>query len=556
MQALDLASRIQASNLNGNLKPRAHLEGLELNANFQLPDLQSVRDEVVLIPEALNSPLEQFKGMTITNGGDCTTSLDDPSRPVVCNIMLPALFRWSYFVHSSDIPEDLLEPCLFSLKMFLRLLEEAPEKILYALAYYHTGQDTEAVNYALVANCRMKILCALTRLNRPAEAAPFLEKWVEVDTEKLAKEGKQAWMVNPVLFAHYGESLMTTDLREAKLQLEKALAGAEGPHGALIKNLKLTIFRIRVDLVAVLSQLGEDVQKRKSHEEWALKYLRKNPFIIPENLLRLLLLRKGFPEHPVLSALGGPKWFDKRKLTYKNNERRTKMCRNCGQREPPRTLSVCAGCKSTWYCSKECQVENWKAHRGSCKQMVEERKTIELIKLADPSAGQRNEDWVKWRTSHLGIPVDTALHALGLHRDIGRGITHILWYGVKYTPDAAKDVGKQFTIETAGVFKITDVLTEIETCLQLNKGKGQQCINDILRELKTSEKLGERRFPYTFILVCQDGFRPGVFLGNGMVDMDYLRGVKYDHDWRKNIKKPPGPVVFRRSEIVDQEHIF
>ncbi|TFK74991.1 hypothetical protein BDN72DRAFT_603689 [Pluteus cervinus] len=472
--------------------------------------------------------------------------------------MLPGLFKWSYFVHSSDVPEDLLEPCIFSLKMFLRLLEESSEHILRAMGHYLPGQNPAVANYTMTANCRMKIIDALMnpKINRPVEATPFLKKSIEADTKKLAKEGLQAWMVNPGLFEAYGEALMATDLREAKLQLEKALVGAEGPHGIMIENIMITIFKIRVNLVAVFSQLGEDVQKRKSHEEWAVKYLRKNPFIIPEELLRSLLLRKGFPEHPVLTILGGPKWFDKRKTTYKNNERRSKMCRNCGQREPAKTLSVCGGCKYIWYCSKECQVQNWKAHKVSCKEMAAELKKLELLKLADPSAGERSEDWIKWRTSHHGVPIDIAMHALCLHRDPNRGDTHILWYGVKYTPDAGKDVGQKFTIETAGVFKITDVLTEIEKSMNLNKGEGREFIDEILGELKSSKRVEERQsLPYVYMLVCLDG-HPDAFLGSGGIDRDYMRRTKYDPDWRKSMKKPPSPVVFRRSKIVDQEHIF
>ncbi|TFK74987.1 hypothetical protein BDN72DRAFT_832691 [Pluteus cervinus] len=73
------------------------------------------------------------------------------------------------------------------------------------------------------------------------------------------------------------------------------------------------------------------------------------------------------------------------------------------------------------------------------------------------------------------------MHALCLHRDPNRGDTHILWYGVKYTPDAGKDVGQKFTIETASVFKITDVLTEIEKSRNLNKREGREFIDEASR---------------------------------------------------------------------------
>ncbi|TFK74989.1 hypothetical protein BDN72DRAFT_832697 [Pluteus cervinus] len=558
MQALNVASGIQESSPYDNFKPRASLQGITLPDSFQLPDLKSVREQALRIPEAIDAPLERFKNVMLPDKHHRATALDDPTRPVVCHLMLYNLFRWSYFIHSSDVPEDLLEPRIFSLKMFLRFLEESPEEVIRGMGYYPPGEDSAVAHYAITANCRRKIIGALMdpKINRPAEAVPFLKKSVEAETKKPVEEGFQAWMVNPILFETYGEALMATDLHEAKLQLERALAGAEGPHGMVIQYIILAIFKIRVNLVAVLSQLGEDVQKRKSHEEWAVKYLRKNPFCMPDDLLRLLLLRKGFPEHPVLTILGGPKWFDKRKTTYKNQERRTKMCRNCGQREPGKTLSICAGCKESWYCSKECQVQHWKAHRAACKEMAAELKRLESLKLADPSAGERDEDWIKWRTSYLGIPPDTTMHALGVHRDPNRGFTHIVWYGVKYTPNAGKDIAQKFTIVLAGVFKVADVLPEIETCMNLNKGDGQQCIDQTLGQVTTfNQKVGEQRTPYLYMLLCVDG-HTGVWLGNGSISPDYLRYVKYNPDWRKSIKNPPGPMIFVRPGIVDQEHIF
>ena len=137
--------------------------------------------------------------------------------------------------------------------------------------------------------------------------------------------------------------------------------------------------------------------------------------------------------------------------------------------------------------------------------MAAELKKLELLKLQDPPAGEREEDWIKWRTSHLGIPVETPIHALGLHRDPNRGATHILWYGVKYTPDAGKDIGQKFTIVTAGVYEINDVLSEIEGCMGLERGEGREYIDDLLKPL--NNKPEQSYFPFVSILVCHDDFR-------------------------------------------------
>jgi len=40
-----------------------------------------------------------------------------------------------------------------------------------------------------------------------------------------------------------------------------------------------------------------------------------------------------------------------------------KFCFNCGSRE---NLKKCSKCQNTYYCSKECQVSDWKEHKKTC----------------------------------------------------------------------------------------------------------------------------------------------------------------------------------------------
>ena len=37
-------------------------------------------------------------------------------------------------------------------------------------------------------------------------------------------------------------------------------------------------------------------------------------------------------------------------------------CENCKKDATKR----CSKCKSVWYCSRECQVQNWKDHKATC----------------------------------------------------------------------------------------------------------------------------------------------------------------------------------------------
>jgi tetratricopeptide (TPR) repeat protein len=52
-----------------------------------------------------------------------------------------------------------------------------------------------------------------------------------------------------------------------------------------------------------------------------------------------------------------------------------KSCSHCGaahpKDKPDQPLLACGACRSIWYCSRECQVADFKAsHKGQCKQML------------------------------------------------------------------------------------------------------------------------------------------------------------------------------------------
>jgi hypothetical protein len=40
---------------------------------------------------------------------------------------------------------------------------------------------------------------------------------------------------------------------------------------------------------------------------------------------------------------------------------------------------ICAGCRSVWYCSPECQNAEWKAHKAECKAATAAREASSLV---------------------------------------------------------------------------------------------------------------------------------------------------------------------------------
>ncbi|XP_038048048.1 uncharacterized protein LOC119722173 [Patiria miniata] len=51
-----------------------------------------------------------------------------------------------------------------------------------------------------------------------------------------------------------------------------------------------------------------------------------------------------------------------------------RRCGNCGKTPP--NMKECASCSNEWYCSKECQLTDWKSHKPSCKEAKDSMKTL------------------------------------------------------------------------------------------------------------------------------------------------------------------------------------
>ena len=58
--------------------------------------------------------------------------------------------------------------------------------------------------------------------------------------------------------------------------------------------------------------------------------------------------------------------YQKRKVQSKSNETEN-ACSNCGK--DTNTNKRCTGCYTVWYCSRDCQVQKWKDHGKTCKEI-------------------------------------------------------------------------------------------------------------------------------------------------------------------------------------------
>ncbi|KAH8101077.1 hypothetical protein BXZ70DRAFT_107136 [Cristinia sonorae] len=543
-----------------SFEPRAHLEGINLPAGFKLPSLSVVRSEAQQLPEVKRTGPGEIRTVYVGSDGKTSSNGNPPPplpEPLAWNHTFPNLFKFSYFARTEDVPVDLLEDVIFILKMFIRVLTESTEKQLRNIGHVLPHQKVDIAKYFMLSNARYKLVEHLMcqHIDRPEEALPVLEAVSQQHVNRLKQTGIREDPVqnNPLLYSMYSTALTFTKqfTEQTKTMLEGVLKAAT--HSALATNtdMKTVIVRAHMNLSLVLKQMNVEPVKQMESTEWAVKWVRKNGKRLGD--LEQFVRRSDLPPHPVYVALGAG-WFEsyhEGATTAKEDDRLSKRCRTCGLTEPQVKLSRCAGCQHIFYCSKECQKQNWKLHKDSCKEVGRAKAHAEALKAEDPQEGQKASDWIKWRDGSHYANTHALAHALGLHRDPSRGRTHIVFRFMEYTPKASKDIRHKFRVSHAGVFRIQDVLTDIEGLMGLDPGEGREYIDGLLADVTR----GENQVPILDMSVGDDGIDP--YLGSIAIPLSMLRSSTYDPNWRKSINMgDPAEPVALRCGAKDVEHVF
>ncbi|KAJ6469399.1 hypothetical protein C8R45DRAFT_1016921 [Mycena sanguinolenta] len=525
-------------------EPRAHLDGLNLPHDFSLPALTSVRADAVLSMEMRKRP-EDYEDIVfmfpVSRLGSLANKETLPMHlklALIFNMQLPNLFRFSYFTRVEDVPDDIIDDCTWALSLFIRIMEECTETALRAIGHVKGNNDYKQSKYLTLLNARGKMVLHLLNHDRAEEAVPFAKAMVDEECLR----GNKIWLQNPMPFEVYGETLVLTrtDDDEAAKTLRRAMRGVESSNWPA--NAVSDLVKTKTWLARALRNIDLD-NEAETHEKWLISWFRKNPHLMMEKDLRRLLL----PAGPILEGLGGEKWLDNRKQTPKTVERHSKACRICGAREPLVTLLRCNNCKYIFYCSRDCQRAHWKHHKVECREMAANLEKIEHLSLTDPDGAKLAAHWSLWRNQEF--TQFQLIHALGLHRDPKRGRTHIVLKAVEYVPAATK-LQHKFRVVSCGVFRIGDVLRDIETVMGLDRGEGQEYVDSLFHELAGTHA------SVPFIdLTFGDGIE--AWLGSGATNVDSILGLPYDPEWRKrfNVGAPPGPMALK-SGAKDVEHVF
>jgi len=98
-----------------------------------------------------------------------------------------------------------------------------------------------------------------------------------------------------------------------------------------------------------------------------------------------LLSNSSLQRHPVMNRLrlimSFTNWVEKREDTAQEIKDGYKMCKKCNKYEQSLefqgSLQMCGRCKSAWYCSRDCQVADWKDHKPFCKPVSKKESKIQ-----------------------------------------------------------------------------------------------------------------------------------------------------------------------------------
>ncbi|KAK1230843.1 hypothetical protein PQX77_006061 [Marasmius sp. AFHP31] len=295
---------------------------------------------------------------------------------------------------------------------------------------------------------------------------------------------------------------------------------------------KVMLIQVKLYLARVLRRMGE-LDEAKKHETYLITWFRKNPHKTAGKYLRDWFETETEVD-VVLQGLGGVDWF-KKKVTHKEIDRQTRHCFNCGRYETTTTkLLRCAKCQYAYYCSRQCQVQNHPYHKASCTTSAIDIKRAEVLKATAPDIAKCIEDWRLYSTS--GHDDVSTSHALGLHHDSNRGKDLILIKKVEYVPQGGRDVLDRFRVVAAGVFRIKDVIRDIERLLRYSEGAGDALLKEMREEFENGLGHGGTKYLF-FTFLISDDVRIENHLSAGGIGRPRLCSFDYDPEWRKLLNR-------------------
>ncbi|KAF9263759.1 hypothetical protein L218DRAFT_1076950 [Marasmius fiardii PR-910] len=522
-----LALVLQSTALN---QPRVHFYGLPsdsqeaVSLQARLPNLVDVRVDAERAVELLKEPPPAFIRALDRDG--TITEISHPA--IIYHYLLPGLTMFAYLCREEDVPDDLQDLCIWALKQRLEAVRKGSDNELRMMLRDPATRRVETYAKTLMEYQTLSMLIdhlMSPRINQPEEAIPYYEACFQA--EKLNPQTKDSFTQNPKRYVAFGAALARTKSRdaEAKEMLEQAVNDIDK---VSINGAKTLFIQAKLYLARVLRRIGE-LEEAKKHESYLITWFRKNRNILKDAVLREWFLTENAND-PVFDGLGGLKWLQKDKPTWKSVDRSARSCFKCGLQEGPANKMLrCSKCQYTFYCSRECQVKDYPSHKVSCKEHAKSLEHAQLVKSISAEDGKCMEDWNKYKVYTYGHRV--SVHALGLKHTPTRGLTHIVVRSVKYVPNGGKDILDRFEVIAAGVFAISDILGEIDTIMGYNPGEAKQVIGDLIEDFYQGIGRNGTAVP-NFDWLISDDKRLGSYLSIGQISRSQLAEINYNPNWR------------------------
>ncbi|KAJ8078221.1 hypothetical protein PM082_000427 [Marasmius tenuissimus] len=560
-------------------QPRVQLLGLPESewAQYQklMPALHDVRNDAKLADEFLKEPVTPSLHAIGNMTGD---RFGDMHPAVAYHHIFPKLYMFSLLCHEDDVPEDLRHICLWALRQRLIAISEATERELSTIIPHDGDRHIdESAKILMDARTRVKItshclqvaflltfeiLGFIPTFSRKPEVNLLEEALSHLESQMTLEEKRglaSSCLGHTESDALYGSVLARTGSRDAdaKRVLERVIKELEGNTDE--KRVYLLV-QSKLYLARVLRRKGE-VSDAEPHEAFLIRWFKRHSLQLPESLLRQWFTTE-HDDDPVFKALGGAKWMkNRKKITSKTFLRETRACYSCGLREDlleSKKLMKCSKCQSTVYCSKECQRRHYPFHKIICRD-PKARQTEDC----DPNANSSNdarciEDWNRFKNS--GFDGNTAsFHALGMHRDLNRGKTHILVKKIRYVPDNGSDLFDRFRIDEAGVFKISEAMNDLDHFMG-GPGGVKRGMEMLRRDFRSGPGKDESTTAEFFNLYISDDPRIRSYLRIAGVRSDAKDFLEHDPFWRRSLnrgkKRPDVKPLVTPSRIRDVEYDY
>ncbi|PPQ81977.1 hypothetical protein CVT25_014628 [Psilocybe cyanescens] len=221
--------------------------------------------------------------------------------------------------------------------------------------------------------------------------------------------------------------------------------------------------------------------------------------------------------------------------------RELKQCQQCfksDSKEAP--LQTCAKCKRAHYCSRECQVKDWKNHKRLCAMNREMRaamksddvlidETLATIGMTIADGENKMKKWVQYYKAALGISV---VHALRLQTTPEACLTHLLTFTLvpKFTaenpPRKDKDIWTAFKVENIQVLSF-------EECIQARPELEAQ-FDTIALKTKNSWKENFKTIGFPITLIQIPCIRTTRFIPIG-IEGPPEELVRWEPQWKENL---------------------